>query len=258
MTQLFSKSADTALRVLLIGGTIGTVVVFGAIFTMVRSADFTSQNVTIEQTVPFSHHHHVNDIGIDCRYCHQSVETSAVAGVPPTQVCMNCHRELWKQSDMLAPVRASWKDNQPLVWNRVHDLPDYVYFNHSIHLHKGIGCYECHGRIDEMPLTRQAAPLTMQWCLECHRDPEQHVRPRSLVFKPKPLEELTQTDEFLAALLRSGTRQVSTNADEAKGILAKSTTGNDDIDDDIIAKLRRQLSADYHLDKRTDCTTCHR
>lgn len=251
MTQLFSKSADTALRVLLIGGTIGTAMVCGAVFTMVRSADFTSQNVTIEQTVPFSHHHHVNDIGIDCRYCHQSVETSAVAGVPPTQVCMNCHRELWKQSDMLTPVRASWKDDQPLVWNRVHDLPDYVYFNHSIHLHKGIGCYECHGRIDEMPLTRQAAPLTMQWCLECHRDPEQHVRPRSLVFQPKPLEELTKTDEFLAAL--GERRDVSppvTLLDELHSGRKSS--------DDTIAKLRRQLSADYHLDKRTDCTTCHR
>ncbi len=238
MPQLFSRSADSLLRVSLCAGIIGTVVAFSAGFVAVRSPDVTGQNVTIEQTVPFSHQHHVNDIGIDCRHCHQTVETSAIAGVPPTQVCMNCHRELWSQSEMLEPVRASWKDDKPLVWNRVHDLPDYVYFNHSIHIHKGIGCYECHGDIGEMPLTRQSAPLTMQWCLDCHRDPEKHVRPRSLVFDPRPLHELTGTEAFAEAL--------------------RTASDSDASPDDDIAILQRKLAGDYHLHSRTDCYTCHR
>ncbi|MCA9025378.1 MAG: cytochrome C [Planctomycetaceae bacterium] len=227
------------LQAVLIGGILLVTLLFSALFAVVRSPDITNQNVTIEQTVPFSHQHHVGDIGIDCRYCHQSVETSAIAGVPPTQVCMNCHRELWNQSEMLAPVRESWETGQPLVWNRVHDLPDYVYFNHSIHIHKGIGCYECHGEVDQMRLTRQAEPLTMHWCLDCHRNPEAHVRPRSLVFTPKPLEDLADTTEFQEAVAT---------------LLAQDARD----DSGVVELLRQRLATDYHLDERTDCYTCHR
>ena len=239
MPQLFSRSADMMLQAVLIGGILLVTLLFSALFAVVRSPDITNQNVTIEQTVPFSHQHHVGDIGIDCRYCHQSVETSAIAGVPPTQVCMNCHRELWNQSEMLAPVRESWETGQPLVWNRVHDLPDYVYFNHSIHIHKGIGCYECHGEVDQMRLTRQAEPLTMHWCLDCHRNPEAHVRPRSLVFTPKPLEDLADTTEFQEAVAT---------------LLAQDARD----DSGVVELLRQRLATDYHLDERTDCYTCHR
>ena len=227
------------LQAVLIGGILLVTLLFSALFAVVRSPDITNQNVTIEQTVPFSHQRHVGDIGIDCRYCHQSVETSAIAGVPPTQVCMNCHRELWNQSEMLAPVRESWETGQPLVWNRVHDLPDYVYFNHSIHIHKGIGCYECHGEVDQMRLTRQAEPLTMHWCLDCHRNPEAHVRPRSLVFTPKPLEDLADTTEFQEAVAT---------------LLAQDARD----DSGVVELLRQRLATDYHLDERTDCYTCHR
>ena len=227
------------LQAVLIGGILLVTLLFSALFAVVRSPDITNQNVTIEQTVPFSHQHHVGDIGIDCRYCHQSVETSAIAGVPPTQVCMNCHRELWNQSEMLAPVRESWETGQPLVWNRVHDLPDYVYFNHSIHIHKGIGSHECHGEVDQMRLTRQAEPLTMHWCLDCHRNPEAHVRPRSLVFTPKPLEDLADTTEFQEAVAT---------------LLAQDARD----DSGVVELLRQRLATDYHLDERTDCYTCHR
>ena len=227
------------LQAVLIGGILLVTLLFSALFAVVRSPDITNQNVTIEQTVPFSHQHHVGDIGIDCRYCHQSVETSAIAGVPPTQVCMNCHRELWNQSEMLAPVRESWETGQPLVWNRVHDLPDYVYFNHSIHIHKGIGSHECHGEVDHMRLTRQAEPLTMHWCLDCHRNPEAHVRPRSLVFTPKPLEDLADTTEFQEAVAT---------------LLAQDARD----DSGVVELLRQRLATDYHLDERTDCYTCHR
>ena len=136
----------------------------------------------VEQAVPFSHKHHVGDVGIDCRYCHTSVERSAFAGLPATHTCMTCHSQLFTDSPMLAPVVTSFADGKPLRWNRVHDLPDFVYFNHSIHIAKGIGCATCHGAVDRMPLTWRTASLEMQWCLDCHRAPEKYVRPREHVF----------------------------------------------------------------------------
>jgi len=134
------------------------------------------------QIVPFSHKHHVGDIGIDCRYCHTAVEQSAFAGIPPTHTCMTCHSELFTQQPMLAPVVQSFASCDSLQWNRIHDLPDFVYFNHSIHIAKGVGCATCHGPIDRMPLTWRVAPLTMQWCLDCHRAPEKYLRPVERVF----------------------------------------------------------------------------
>ena len=135
-----------------------------------------------EQIVPFSHKHHVGDVGLDCRYCHTAVEQSAFAGIPPTHTCMTCHSELFTQQSMLAPVVQSFASGDPLQWNRIHDLPDFVYFNHSIHVAKGVGCATCHGPVDRMPLTWRVAPLTMQWCLDCHRAPEKYLRPVDRVF----------------------------------------------------------------------------
>ena len=149
---------------------------------IVRSPYETRQNVPREQPVPFSHEHHAGGLGIDCRYCHQTVETSAFAGVPATKVCMNCHSEMWAVAPALEPVRESYRTGRSIQWTRVHDLPQFVYFDHSVHVHEGIGCSECHGRVDRMPLTWQAQPLTMAWCLDCHRNPEMHVRPRDRVF----------------------------------------------------------------------------
>lgn len=157
----------------------------GAFFTVLDGAFWTpyvtNQNHPVEQTIPFSHKHHAN-MGIDCRYCHTSVEEGAIAGVPTTRTCMNCHSMIWNQSPMLQPVRDSWTNNVPLEWNRVHDLPDFVYFNHSIHIKKGIGCSTCHGRVDQMPLMRKQNTLNMKWCTDCHKAPEQFIRPRSEVF----------------------------------------------------------------------------
>jgi hypothetical protein len=134
-----------------------------------------------DQPVPFSHTHHVAGIGIDCRYCHSSVEESSSAGIPPTATCMNCHKQIWADAPMLEPVRRSFETGEPLSWTRVHDLPDYVYFDHSIHVAKGIGCVSCHGRVDRMSLMFKEEHLRMDWCLDCHRHPEQHVRPRDEV-----------------------------------------------------------------------------
>lgn len=220
MPQLFSKSDDTIFRTAMVGLVLLLSAFIGAVMVVARSPYVTRQDMAVEQLVPFSHRHHVGDIGLDCRYCHQTVETSPRAGLPSTQVCMNCHRDLWNQAPMLAPVRESFRTGQPLVWNRVHDLPDYVYFNHSIHIHKGIGCYSCHGDVSEMPLVRRVQPLTMEWCLACHRDPEKHVRPSQFVFVTKPMAEIAQ---------REG------------------------VDFD-----RLQLAKEHALQSKTNCTTCHR
>jgi hypothetical protein len=139
-------------------------------------------NVPLDQPVPFSHKHHVGDDGIDCRYCHTSVESARFAGIPPTKTCINCHAQIWTKAPMLEPVRESFRSGKSLVWNRVNDLPDFVYFDHSIHINKGVGCDTCHGPVDRMPLMYNQASLQMEWCLECHRAPEKNLRPRDQVF----------------------------------------------------------------------------
>jgi hypothetical protein len=182
MGQIFHRSTNTLSRVTIFGAVFFIGFVLWVIGGIVRSPYFTNQGIAREQPVPFSHQHHVAGLGIDCRYCHTSVEVSSFAGIPPTQTCMNCHAQIWTNAQMLEPVRASYQSGTPLVWSRVHRLPDFVHFNHSIHIAKGIGCASCHGRIDKMGLTYQASPLTMEWCLDCHRNPEKNVRPKSEVF----------------------------------------------------------------------------
>ena len=137
---------------------------------------------TVQQPVPFSHEHHVAGLGLDCRFCHISVEVSSNAGMPPTYTCMTCHSQIWTNAALLAPVRHSLADNIPITWNRVYNLPDYVYFNHSIHINKGVGCESCHGHVDRMPLTYEATRMTMRFCLDCHRNPGPNLRPREAVF----------------------------------------------------------------------------
>lgn len=136
----------------------------------------------VDQPVPFSHKHHVDDVGLDCRFCHAGVETQAFAGIPPVSTCMTCHSQLFTDAALLRPVVDAWRDGGGLRWNRVNQLPDFVYFNHSIHIAKGVGCESCHGRVDQMPLMRRVAPLSMAWCLDCHRAPQDYLRPREHVF----------------------------------------------------------------------------
>jgi len=183
MPQVFHRSTNTISRVSIFGA----VFIVGGLLLLLmeinRSPYVTQAFVTKDQPVQFSHKHHVGDDGIDCRYCHTTVETAASAGIPPTKTCMNCHSQLFANSQYLEPVRESWRTGTPLRWTRVHDLPDFVYFNHSIHVNKGVGCSSCHGRIDRMPQTWQVASLQMEWCIECHRHPEKFVRPRDRVFE---------------------------------------------------------------------------
>ncbi len=179
MRQLFNPSANTVVRVALLV----IVLVAGggltALLTIAKSPYVTLQTVSINQPVPFSHKHHVTGLGIDCRHCHYSVERSSFAGIPPTKTCMTCHSQIWNEAPMLEPVRASYRDDASIEWVRVHDLPDFVYFNHSIHLSKGVGCASCHGRVDLMPLMYKAKTLQMTFCMDCHWHPEMNLRPKS-------------------------------------------------------------------------------
>jgi hypothetical protein len=181
MPQIFTASADTRLRAFILG--IVVAVVIGMLF--IGNAMTTSYQTRVgwveNQPVPFSHKHHVGELGIDCRYCHVNVETDIQASLPATHVCMTCHSQIFTNADMLAPVRQSLASGKPLRWHRVARLPDYVYFNHSIHIARGVPCVACHGRIDEMALTKQEQPFQMQWCLGCHRDPAPHLRPADQV-----------------------------------------------------------------------------
>jgi len=191
MPQIFHPSMNTIARVSIFGALFLLLAVGGVVAAIARSPYMTEAGVIRSQPVPFSHMHHVGDVGIDCRYCHNSVETNAFAGIPSTQVCMDCHSQLWTNAEMLAPVRESLRDNKPLVWTRVNDLPDYVYFHHGVHISKGIACESCHGRVDKMPLMWREKTLHMSWCLECHRNPEEFVRPKSdvLAFGWTPAED---------------------------------------------------------------------
>jgi Cytochrome c7 and related cytochrome c len=216
MAQIFHPSTNTISRVSIFGAIVVAVLLLWLLLVIQRSPYVTQAGVTRQQPVQFSHKHHVNALGIDCRYCHTSVEVSAFAGIPPTKTCMNCHAQIWADSPMLEPVRESFRTGQAIPWTRVHDLPDFAYFDHSIHVSKGIGCVTCHGRVDLMPLTWRQHSLTMEWCLECHRQPEHFVRPRPDVFSMtwQPAED-------------------------------QSTLGG-------------RLVRDYHIEKLTSCSVCHR
>lgn len=185
----------------------------------VRSPFVTNQHRPVEQPIQFDHRHHAGDTKIDCRYCHWTVEESPSAGMPATTVCMSCHAQVWNKSPYLAPVRQAYFTEQPIPWVRVHNLPDFVYFNHAIHVAKGVGCVTCHGRVDQMGAIEQAAPLTMAWCLECHRNPEPNLRPQ----------------EFITAL-----------------------DWQPPADPVAAAKLGKELAVAYDVHSRVSCSTCHR
>jgi hypothetical protein len=181
MAQLFPAWSDTALRLALLAISGGAIAIVVGPMIFVRTPYHTGQRYPVDQPVQFDHRHHVADDGIDCRYCHDLVERSATAGIPSTEVCGGCHAQIWSRSPMLEVVRRSWFSGMPIPWNRVHQLPDFVYFDHAIHIARGIGCVSCHGRVDQMALVEQVAPLSMRWCLDCHRAPEPRLRPRDAI-----------------------------------------------------------------------------
>ena len=182
MSQVFHRSTNYWSRASIVGILLFLGFLTFAVVSISWSGYVTGQSVIRDQPVQFSHAHHVGSMGIDCRYCHTSVEESALAGIPPTKTCMNCHSQIWTNAPILEPVRASFRENRPLTWWRVHALPDFVYFNHSIHVAKGVGCATCHGPVDRMPLMYQENSLQMSWCLNCHRNPQKYIRPKDQVF----------------------------------------------------------------------------
>jgi hypothetical protein len=196
-----------------------------------------NRRIPLEQPVPFSHKHHVGDDGIDCRYCHSSVDKAAFAGLPSTQTCMTCHSQIWTDSPLLAPVRESFQTGRPVQWARVHDLPDFAYFNHSIHLKKGVGCVSCHGQIDAMPLTWKEKTLSMAWCVDCHRNPEKHIRPQErlydMTWTPSPSEKAKVT------------RQANAVGWVPPGKDARQVTVGDDT---------YPILSEFQM---TNCSTCH-
>ncbi|MBA2934402.1 cytochrome c3 family protein [Sphingomonas sp. CGMCC 1.13654] len=187
MAQLFRPGANSIARIALLAlilSPLGLV----AVIVLQHTGYITGQDRFVEQTVPFSHKHHAGELGIDCRFCHVGVETDAKATVPTTEVCMTCHSQIWTNAAMLAPVRDSFASGRPLVWSRVNRLPDYVYFDHHVHVNNGVPCAACHGDLRAMPLTAQAKPMTMQWCLDCHRDPERRLVPQDRITLSRPYD----------------------------------------------------------------------
>ena len=222
MAQLFPRGSNAFVRICIVA----VLLLVGTAVTLVINTNrlpyVTDVGMTKEQPVPFSHKHHVTGIGIDCRYCHTSVEESSFANIPPVHTCMTCHSQIWTESPLLEPIRESYRTGKAIEWVRIHDLPDFVYFNHSIHIHKGIGCESCHGRVDQMPLMRKVNTLNMEWCLACHRAPEKFVRPRSEVFNMawKPVDK-----------------------------------DGHPISQDVLGA---RLVKEYDIKTSTDCSTCHR
>ena len=222
MAQLFPRGSNAFARISIVV----VLVVVGTGLTILLNTNrlhyTTDVQVAKKQPVPFSHKHHVTGVGLDCRYCHTSVEESSFANIPPVETCMTCHSQIWTESPLLEPIRESYRTGNPIEWVRVHDLPDFVYFNHSIHVHKGIGCQTCHGQVDQMPLMWKVNTLNMEWCLECHRAPEKYVRPREEVFN-----------------------MAWTPMDERGHAVSQALLG-------------AQLIQDYDINPSTDCSTCHR
>jgi hypothetical protein len=228
MSQIFPRSANALARASIAGVLAFVTLLVWVVYILMRSSWATKQSEIIEQPIQFSHLHHVGGDGIDCRYCHTSVENSSYAGIPPTATCMNCHRNIWTNAPILEPVRESYRSDTRLNWIKVNDLPDFVYFNHQIHVNKGVGCFTCHGPIDKMPMVYQAASLLMEFCLDCHRAPEQYLRPKEQVFNM----DYKQPHWDNPVVLKDGER----------------------FTDQI--SLGLALKAQYHIGSKTHMTTC--
>lgn len=228
MPQIFHRSTNTISKVSIFGLVFLVAAVFTIMGMLNRSPYLTQAGVIRDQPVPFSHDHHVRGLGIDCRYCHTSVETSNFAGIPPTKTCMSCHSQIFSDSPMLEPVRESFRTGEPLAWVRVHDLPDFVYFDHSIHIAKGVACASCHGPVEAMPLTWRQESLNMEWCIQCHKNPHASIGLREAVFVP---------------------------ASDGQRMLAEFAGGTDAAS---LRQARLRLTEDFNVQRKMDCSVCHR
>ncbi len=193
MPQVFDRRANLLVKLAALA--VVVVLATGVLLWGAMLREFSATGEPQPQPIPFSHKHHVGDVGIDCRYCHAKVETAAFPGMPSTHTCLTCHSQLYVDAAALAPLHRSAATGTPVAWRQLHKLPDFVYFNHSVHIGNGVGCIECHGRVDQMPLEWRSAPLLMQWCLDCHRDPRPHLRRREAVFAMTPTTEAVRAHD---------------------------------------------------------------
>lgn len=229
MPQVFHRNSNQRSKIAIIVIVLLVFTAFSAANIWYWGPGVSGQEKPVVQPVQFTHEHHVGGLGIDCRYCHFNVERAGLAQVPPTRVCMNCHSQMYTDAQILEPVRESWRSDMPIPWVKVHNLSDFVYFNHSAHINKGIGCNECHGRVDTMPLMYQASSLHMAWCLQCHMDPDKYVRPKNEVTN-MAYNHPKAADDKAIVLAGPTEKKVS----------------------------QHELATMYNVQSKTSCSTCHR
>jgi len=258
MPQVFDRSSNALARGALVLGGVAILTLALMLNSLQRSPWVTREGQRAEQPVPFSHKHHVEGLGLQCQYCHTTVEKSGYAGIPPTKTCMNCHAQIWTNANLLEPVRESWVTGKSIPWIKVHDLPDYVYFNHSVHVNKGIGCESCHGRVDKMPIMYEEHSLQMEWCLDCHRNPAKNLRPTSEIYNMAWKEPSSESPVWCGANGMMGVptaQAVSCTTKDPVGSTISYTKYESQKD------LGLYLTAAYHIRPPSDltsCETCHR
>jgi len=271
MAQVFDRSSNALARASLVLTGLIVIALGVTLDQLQRSPWVTRQGQRADQPIPFSHKHHVEGLGLQCQYCHTTVEVSSYAGIPPTKTCINCHAQLWTNAALLQPVRDSWATGQSIQWIKVHDLPDFVYFNHSIHVNKGIGCASCHGRVDEMPLMYMENSLQMEWCLDCHRNPAKNLRPTSEIYNmawagpssSKPVR-CTPTGKGVAGSGTTTAQSVNCTVIEkseggVESVAMEGPAGSQTFTSQM--ELGKYLTAQYHIrppNELTSCETCHR
>lgn len=290
MAQVFDRSSNALARFSLVLTGVIVIALGVTLDNLQRSPWVTRQGQRPDQPVPFSHKHHVEGLGLQCQYCHTQVEKAAYAGIPPTKTCINCHAQIWTNADLLEPVRQSWATGASIQWIRVHDLPDYVYFNHEIHVNKGIGCASCHGRVDEMPLMYQENTLQMEWCLNCHRNPAVNLRPTSEIYNMAWAGPSSDKPVWCASAVKGGSSEsnptaqsVSCTTTDPSGkppevaMMQLSATAHGPTASDVPPlgitmpvsyekftnqmDLGKYLTAQYHIrnpQQLSSCETCHR
>jgi hypothetical protein len=290
MAQVFDRSSNALARFSLVLAGVIVIALGVTLNELQRSPWVTRQGQRPDQPIPFSHKHHVQGLGLQCQYCHTQVEKAAYAGIPPTKTCINCHAQIWTNAQLLEPVRQSWATGDSIQWIRVHDLPDYVYFNHEIHVNKGIGCASCHGRVDEMPLMYMQNSLQMEWCLNCHRNPAANLRPTSEIYNMAWAGPSNDKPVWCASTVKGGSSEPSPTAQNVsctttdpsgKGpevaMMQLNTQANGPTVSDVPPlgitmpasyekftsqmDLGKYLTTQYHIrtpDQLSSCETCHR
>jgi hypothetical protein len=290
MAQVFDRSSNALARFSLVLTGVIVIALGVTLNELQRSPWVTRQGQRPDQPIPFSHKHHVQGLGLQCQYCHMQVEKAAYAGIPPTKTCINCHAQIWTNAQLLEPVRQSWATGASIQWIRVHDLPDYVYFNHEIHVNKGIGCASCHGRVDEMPLMYMQNSLQMEWCLNCHRNPAVNLRPTSEIYNMAWAGPSNDKPVWCTSTVKGGSSEPSPTAQNVsctttdpsgKGpevaMMQLNTQANGPTSSDVPPlgitmpasyekftsqmDLGKYLTTQYHIrtpDQLSSCETCHR